>query len=307
MLSGYKKAGVYFLLTWSMIFWSLSFIWYKDAYLYFKPITTIFFRLVISAVFLFFLSLSLKELQKVKLKDFKYFLIAAFFEPFIYFIGESFGMQLVSSSMAAVIIALIPLFSPFAGYIFLKEKVSPANILGILLSIIGIIFIIFHHGFHLQAPLKGIMLMFLAVCAAIGYSIMIRKIAYKYNSFTIVTYQNMIGSLLFAPLFFILDFDTVRQTTYTLANFKAIFELAIFASSFAFVFFAYSIRHIGVTKANTFTNIIPVFTAILAYFLLNEELGLNKIMGTFLVIVGLFLSQIDISKLKILAKTHLKR
>jgi drug/metabolite transporter (DMT)-like permease len=48
----------------------------------------------------------------------------------------------------------------------------------------------------------------------------------------------------------------------------------------------------GVTRANTFINLIPVFVAILAFIMLNDELGLQKIIGIVIVVAGLFLSQL---------------
>ena len=46
-------------------------------------------------------------------------------------------------------------------------------------------------------------------------------------------------------------------------------NLAIFASSLAFILFAYGVNVIGVSKANTFTNLIPVITSIFSYFMLE--------------------------------------
>ena len=70
----------------SMIFWSLSFIWYKDAYINFGPMATVFLRLLISAVILILISYLSGKL-KIKREHFKLFLLAAFFEPFLYFMG----------------------------------------------------------------------------------------------------------------------------------------------------------------------------------------------------------------------------
>ena len=108
-----NSIGIYAATVLAMVFWSLSFIWYKEVFQFYKPITLVVGRLSISAIFLFItVGLIMRKLTKIKASDLKYFLLLAFFEPFLYFMGESFGMTMVSSTLAAVIISTIPLFSP---------------------------------------------------------------------------------------------------------------------------------------------------------------------------------------------------
>lgn len=278
-----------------MIFWAFSFVWYKDAFVYFKPITLIFLRLIISSIFLFVFTSSIKRLNRIHLKDIKYFILLAFFEPFLYFIGESFGVSLISSTLAAVIITTIPLFSPIGAYYFLNERISRMNLLGIIISISGVGLVIFHNGFgKIDANPLGVVLMFLAVVAALGYSIVIKKLSARYGVFSIVTYQNSIGIFFFLPLFLIFEYNYFITIPITIDAVVPLLKLAIFASSFAFIFWTYSIKRIGISKANIFTNGIPVLTAVIAYFKFGETLTFIKMIGIAVVIVGLLLSQINI-------------
>lgn len=276
----------------AMLFWSFTFIWYKIVYQYYDPITTVFFRLIISSAFLFALMYPLGRLEKIRKGDFKFFLLVSVFNPFLYFIGESFGVKLVSSTLSAVIIATIPLFTSLISSSFLHEKITRMNIMGIILSIIGVLVIIFEKNFSLVASPVGIAMLLLAVAAAIGYSIVIKKLTCKYGSITIVTYHNFIGIFLFAPLFFIFDFADFKTTGLATEAWIPLLELAFFGSSFAFIFFTFAIKRIGIGKANAFTNLIPVITAIIAFFVIDELLNLKKIIGILMVIGGLFLSQI---------------
>jgi drug/metabolite transporter (DMT)-like permease len=52
----------------------------------------------------------------------------------------------------------------------------------------------------------------------------------------------------------------------------------------------------GISRANTFTNIIPVFTAVFAFFMVGEKLTIQNLAGMIIVITGLFLSQSDKSR-----------
>lgn len=290
----------------AMLFWSYTFIWYKKVYNFYNPITVVFFRLIISSIFLFLLMYPLKRLQKIQKGDLRYFILVSIFNPFLYFLGESYGIKYVSSTLTAVIIATIPLFTSFTSSYFLKEKITKMNSIGILVSIIGVGLVIFNKQETSEASFFGLGMLWFAVAAAIGYTLVLKKLASRYNPTTIVTYHNFIGIFLFVPLFFIIDFPEFKQTGFSSEAWIPLLELAIFGSSFAFIFFTFSIQRIGVGKANAFTNLIPVITAIIAYFVLDEILNINKITGILLVIGGLFLSQIKTNGLRHKLRSYIK-
>ncbi len=276
----------------AMTFWSLTYVWYKMVFEFYEPITTVLLRLVLSSIILVILMLPLNQLQKIQLKDFKYFVLVTLFQPFLYFLCESFGVKFVSSTLSAVIISTIPLFSPFATAYFYNERVMKFNIIGIVISIIGVALVIFERDENVSATPLGILLLFLAVAAGIGYSIVVKKLSGKYNSISIVTYHNIIGIFFFLPLFLLFEYNNFISTGYAQKAVVPLLELAVFGSSFAFIFFTYSIKKIGVTKSNAFTNAIPVLTAIFAFFMLGESLTVIKMTGIGLVISGLFMSQV---------------
>lgn len=284
---------VYALNILAMVFWAFSFIWYKDVYQYLQPFTTILTRLVISAVLLFIVSASIGKLQKINFRDFKLILGLALFEPFLYFVGESLGMQLVTPTTGAVIIALIPLLVPIFAYLFLKERLSVKNIVGVLLSFFGVLLVIVTRNFELAASSKGLMLMGLAVVAAIFYSILLKRLTDLYNPLTLIAWQNLIGAILFLPLVLFFDIKDWNSGMISIGSLIPILKLAIFASSFAFLFYSNAVQVLGAVRANIFTNLIPVFTATFSFVFLNEKLIFQNILGIVLVIVGLVLSQVN--------------
>jgi len=276
----------------AMFFWSFSFVWFKIAFLGYNPLTIVIFRLTIAAVLITIIAALLKRLQKPTRKDLRLFVLMAFFEPFIYFLGESYGLKYVSPTVAAVIVSTIPLFTPLVVLYFHKEKVNWMNIAGLLFSFVGVGFVVLNGSFQLDASPLGVGLEFMAVFAAIAYTIVLKNLASKYNTLTIIAYQNIIGILFFLPIWLIVDFNTFINTPFHAQAFRAIILLAIFSSTLAFVFFTQSVRQIGITRSNTFINLIPVFVAILSFFILKEELGTQKIIGIIIVVAGLFLAQI---------------
>ncbi|MGM0620240.1 MAG: DMT family transporter [Bacteroidota bacterium] len=272
-------------------FWSFSFVWFKIAYFAYNPITVVLFRLIISAILILAIGWSLKRLQKPSKKDFGLFLLMSFFEPYLYFMGESYGLKYVSSTVASVIVATIPLISPIAAWYFYREKVRWMNIVGFFFSFVGVGLVVLDSSFRFDAEPLGVGLEFIAVFAAIAYSVVLKNVVARYNTLTIIAYQNLIGIVLFLPVWFSVDFRDFLNTPFHPQAFRAIVLLAVFSSTLAFVFFTQSVRQLGMNRSNTFVNLIPIFVAITSFFVLNESLGFQKIVGIAVVITGLFLAQ----------------
>ncbi|NPA35479.1 MAG: DMT family transporter [Chlorobi bacterium] len=287
-----KNAKVFISLSLAMIFWAFSFVWVKQAYESFEPFTVVFFRLLISSVLLYVVLKTIGQLKSMRKHDLKWFALLAFFEPFMYFMGESFGLKYVSSTVGAVIISTIPLFAPIVDRLFFRTKITWLNLSGIIISFAGVLMIILEKDLTLKAPLTGILLLFVAVFAALGYTVVLKKIPVHYNAVSIITYQNMIGVFYFLPMFLLFDFRNIEISEIKPAAYWSVLQLAVFASSVAFIFFTWSIRVIGITKANVFVNMIPVFTAVFAWWLLDEQLTVKKFIGIVIVIAGVFISQI---------------
>lgn len=285
----YKSMGAAML---AMIFWSFSFVWVKIAYLAYGPLTVIFFRLVLSVTLLLVLALFIRKLQKIQRKDYGIFLLLALFEPFLYFMGESYGLLYVSSTVAAVIVATIPLFAPMVAWYFYRERLSLMNIVGLIISFSGVLLVILNKDLSFSASPKGVLLEFLAVFSAVGYSAVLRKLAFRYNTYTIITFQNFIGIFMFLPFWGIFEAESFLSTPLHWQAIRAILLLSVFASTLAFVLFTYSVRSIGINRSNVFVNLIPVFTAIFAFIILGDQLTLQKFAGIAIVIAGLFLAQI---------------
>jgi drug/metabolite transporter (DMT)-like permease len=285
------KGRPYLALVFSMIFWSFSFVWFKIANRDYDPITIVFIRLAVASLFLSTFLWLTKGYTKIAPSDRKYFLLLAIFEPFLYFLGESFGLTYVSSTVGSVIISTIPVFAVLFAWIFYRERLRYINYAGVILSFIGVLIFITNASGSIAMSLKGLTLMLLAVSAAVGYNMMLHKLASKYNPIYIVNVQNVIGLILFLPLFLIFDLHKLTATGIVAESFTSIILLAVFASSGAFALFAYSVRHLGISRANVFSNLIPLFTALFAFLLVGDKITLRNIAGMAVVIAGLFLSQ----------------
>ena len=299
-----KPVFIYFLLLMAMIFWSFSYIWTKNVLQYLNPISIIFIRLIIASVFLIGLSLLVKKLQPIQRKDIPKFLLLALFEPFIYFLGETYGLKFVSPSVVAIIISTIPLFIPLSMFVLAKETIKPATYLGIFIAFIGILMVILKPDLSFAASPAGIGFLFVAVASVMGYSYLLQNLIKTYNGYTMVSAQNFIGIFYFLPLLLVFDLDNLYAVKPNAELVINILFLGIFASAMAFVLFATATKHIGVTRASTFSYLVPIFTALISYYTGHEQFTLTKICGIGVVIIGLFLSQLRFIQIFIKRKSE---
>jgi drug/metabolite transporter (DMT)-like permease len=274
----------------------MSFVWFKVANAAYGPLTIVLFRLGISASVILVFTKMTKSLRLPDKQDLKCLLLLAFFEPFLYFMGESYGLRFLSPTVGAVIIAMIPLVAPFAGYLFHQEKVTLRHMLGILISFAGVTLVIYQIGMGITASPVGVALQFSAVFSAVGYTVVLPSISSRMNNISIIFFQGLIGVVYFLPFWLVLEARAYFNTPFDASAMMAIFKLALFASTVAFIFFIYSIRHLGVTKSNMFVNMIPVFTALFSWKILGDVLTVQKGIGIVIVISGLFFAQMNMTR-----------
>jgi drug/metabolite transporter (DMT)-like permease len=136
----------------------------------------------------------------------------------------------------------------------------------------------------------------MGVIAALFYGILLKKLTVKYQPVTIIGWQNTMGILYFLPLFLYFDYPDILSVEPSYSAVFSIILLGVFASSFAYALYAYVVKYIGISKANIYTNLIPVFAAIAAFLILGETFTMFKIIGMGVIIFGVILSEMERKK-----------
>lgn len=289
----------------SMVIWSVSGIAIKNALLVLPPFTLIVLRFVPSVLLMLVIGLifrknSLFGLQKMHLKDLPLFLVAGFCQPFLYYMLETFTYDALNSpTIAETLLSTSPLLSPIFAAVILRERVTRNNIIGIVVSSIGVfaLSLIGSKDFAI-GNYWGILLAFAAVSAAVVDSIMMRKVPTRYSSLSFIFYAQLISLLFFLPIWFVKEGpSTICDLRCTMYNSEVqvalwcVAYLTVFASVIAFILFCFALRKVGVTQANAFNNIRPAFTAIWMLLFFGEQLPIGKWLGIGLIILGLFVCQ----------------
>jgi drug/metabolite transporter (DMT)-like permease len=202
-----------------------------------------------------------------------------------------------------------PVLAPIFAFVLLRERVTRNNIIGILLSTIGMLILLLMgngdmgNGVLAIGNGKGVILAILTVSMSVSYSVILRRIPSRYSPLSIVFYVQSISLILFYIVWGVMGevgallhhtipfYTTLHNTPQLLQSSLAVGYLAVFSSVAAFVLFCYTVRQIGVTRANIFNNVRPVFTAILMWILFGEILPVWKLVGIAVIIIGLFISE----------------
>ncbi|MEJ2594805.1 MAG: DMT family transporter [bacterium] len=282
----------------SMLFWGFSYVWSKIVFEVYSPLATIFFRLVISFVTLFLIMSVSGQLERIKREDWWLFLVTAIFNPFLYFLFESFGLLTVSATISAFIIATIPVFTPFVAYWIFRERLSMINLSGLVISFLGVLMIVFNSDLSFAASPSGVALLFGGVASAIIYTVFLKKLAFKYKPMTIIAWENIFGAVYFLPLFLYFDFPEVLYIVPPFKVVGALILLGVLASSVAYSLFAYIVKRIGISRGNLYSNLIAVFAALASYFVLDEQFTRFKLSGMAIIIIGVMLSQTGKPKIR---------
>lgn len=304
-----KKIIPYLSVVTAMLIWAGAGIAVKEALVVFSPLTLIVLRFTLAVLLMLCIGLVFRKnevvgLQKVDRKDLPLFLFGGLFQPFLYFIFETYTYQsFASPTIAEALLSTQPVMAPLFALVLLRERVTRNNIIGIVLSTIGMLMLLLvgADDFALGSS-WGVLLAVLTVSMSVSYSVVLRKIPAKYSPLSIVFYVQSFALLLFYLLWGVglcsggveLCSSCVELCSGGVEWWKscvAVVYLAVLASVAAFVLFCYTVREIGVTRANVFNNVRPVFTAILMWLIFDEVLPVWKLVGIVVIIVGLFVSQ----------------
>lgn len=265
------------------------------------------FQVVFSRYFLALLLLSAilwKDRNKLYIarRDWKYFFLLTMVEPVGYFVFETLGIRYTSPSNVSLIIATIPIFTLIFATFMIQEKISWPALGGILLSLLGVYFIISRQGETVlaPAPILGNLLAIGAAISASFYNVLCRRITQSYSPLTITFYQSIVATIVFLPLALI---ETIiRESNYINSSIVlSIFYLGFGSSVAAYFLLNFALSRLPTYRVAIFANLIPVITIFASWLVFREMLKLGQFFGAFLILLGIYLTAFRFKHKKISA------
>ena len=281
----------------AMLVWASSFIALKSAISSIGPMSVIFGRMFIASLCFIYFIKSFTKLDFTR-EDLKYILIMVLFEPCLYFVFEVKALQYTTAGQAGMITSMMPLMTAIAAGIILKEIISRKLILGSLIAASGAIWLSLSAISSESAtnPLLGNTLEFIAMICGTGYAISIRNLSKKFSPLFLTAIQAFSGFIFFLP-FALWEYNNITMD-FNLNAMLWIAYLGVVVTIGGYGLFNFALSRIEASKASMFINLIPVFTLILAYLILDEKLTYTEIIASIVILMGVFITQIPMDKIK---------
>lgn len=203
------------------------------------------------------------------------------------------GLYFTTSINASLMNSSTPIMIYLLSFLFLKERLTKYQVVGTIISLIGVLFIICNGDLHtlLQFTFnKGDLLVLVAVLCWAFYSLLIRLYAGKLPGYSTFLVSILIGIVILTP-FMVLELMTTSITIdWSPTTIGAIVYVGIFASIVAFLSWNIGVVRLGANKASIYLNFIPLFAAIFAILFLDEQLIIAQVIGGIAVVAGVLLS-----------------
>lgn len=201
-------------------------------------------------------------------------------------------------STAAINLSLVSTCLPLATFIgagvLLGEWPTRKAWLGLLLALLGLLWLIAQGNWQVLASLsfaQGDLLMVLATLDWALYSLLLRRWSahFQLPPFTLLGALVLLGLLMLSPLY-LWEFSQGARFELSLANIAAIVYTALFASVIAYQLWNIGLRELGPSRTAMSNYLMPVFTAMLGWLLLGEGLRPYHWWGGALILSGLLLA-----------------
>jgi drug/metabolite transporter (DMT)-like permease len=212
----------------------------------------------------------------------------------------TYGLQFITSGLAALIAALYPLSVVLIERFYFKAiKITPQTLIGLLLGLLGIGFIFYKDSLTVHGTnyLLGVSLsMFAMLTWSVG-SIIISRTKIDINAYYSIGWQMMISAILMGSFTFFSG-NYISFTQIPSISWIAIIYMVIGGSVFAFISFIYSMKHLQASIASLYAYINPIVAIWVGSLILQESMSWNSIVGTISTLIGVYMVNNSLKKQK---------
>ena len=280
--------------------WSWNFIVARGIYKQIPPVSLAFWRWLTATLIL--LPLAWKSFVKdwpVIRKSLLYFFVAGLtgvtmFNTFVY-IGAQYTTAI---NLALIGTTTSPVISVFFARIFLKEKVGWLKLTGMLICIIGILFLLSKGYFRNLLSFrftKGDLWVLAAALAFAVYNTMVKRKPITVSPMSFLFTAFVIGTILLLPFYF-QETSNTPPIQWTWKLILIILYLGLGASVICFLIWNIAIGKLGAGRAALFGNLITVFSTMEAVLILNEDFTSVHIVSILLVFSGILLANLKFGR-----------
>ena len=293
-----QNTKAYIMLVCATLFWAGNFMIGKLAYLEnIPPMSLVFFRW--SLVWIILLPFTYKEILKNKaiilnnlpLLFFLALTSVGLFNSFTYL--ALVHTQVINASLFNTV---IPAMIIFLCFLLKIEKTNKFQIFGLIISVFGILSIITKLDLNILLSLnfnKGDLIMIGGVITWGLYSSFLKKKKFNLPLLTLVHVLCTFGLIFILPQF-LYELSQGLTVEFNIDLGYTLIYLALFPSIGSYYCWAGAVAIIGANRAGIFLSLIPFFSTIMAIIFFNEQFHFFHLIGSILIVIGLFLSNKEI-------------
>jgi len=273
----------------TILIWGTTFISTKILLITFTAEEILAYRFF--TAFLILLAIYPKNFKVLKIKEEILFCLLGITGVSFYFWTENLALKYTYASNVGLILSAIPIFTALLAHFTRKdEKITFNLILGFIVAMVGI-FIVIYNGKAMKLNSLGD---FMAIISAILfsiYSILIKKVSYKYNQLFVVRKTFFYGILTMLPIMFVSKVHMIKVSNLNMEIVLNMLFLSVFASVLCFVMWNKAISLIGSVKTTNYIYFVPLITILSSAIFLKEKISLLMLIGGVLIITGVFINQ----------------
>ncbi|MBU0927792.1 MAG: DMT family transporter [Spirochaetes bacterium] len=285
-------------IAWATIF-GLSFLVTKDALEVFSPVSLLFFRFALATAVMVGLELAGVVRLRYAGKPRRPLLLTCLLQPVLYFTLETFGLRETASSTAGLILGAMPAAVAALSVPMLKERLSARQVLGLALSIAGVVLIVMQGGSVPGGPESGtavgrtigVLLLVGALASAAFYNVYSRKASAHYAPAETTFAMMASGAAFFGALALVESLAGARPLgPATPAAWGAVAYLGILSSVVAFFLVNLSLSRLKAAQSAIFGTLTTLVALVAGVTLRGEAFGAAQALGAAAIVAGVWLT-----------------
>ena len=285
-------AYIFLLLT--VTFWAGNFVVGKFASMYEVPPFSLnfyrwFFAWLILAPF------TIPEIKKKKeyiISNYKLFIVLGVTSITIFNSIVYYSLNFTQVISGVLMISTIPVMIMFFSSILKIEKTNIFQVIGVILSFLGVIIIITKANFEILKNLnfnKGDITMVFAMLSWALYSTLLKKQKYEISQLSLLQVVMSFGLIFLIPIYFI-EYQLGFRITLEKPFFLILSYVVLLPGLASFILWIKGISIIGANRSGVFLHLMPIMSAIMAMIIFNEKFMFYHMLGACFIITGILLS-----------------
>jgi drug/metabolite transporter (DMT)-like permease len=272
--------------------WGISFVATKVALAYVSPTTVVWTRFAMGVVIIGFVVIIQGQFMLPSRKDLAYFALVGFIGITFHQWLQSTGLQTAQASTTSWIVATTPIFMVIVGWLFLRERLSLLQTLGIFIAACGVILVVSKGA--LGSILNGQFgtigdLLILISSINWAFFSMFSKRGLKAHPPNRMVFYVMLFGWLMTSIFFISNEYYLELQNVAFDGWISLLFLGIVCSGLAYIFWYNALKNLPMSQTGAFVYLEPFITLIVAAIVLQELITIGALLGGAAILLGVWL------------------